>query len=355
MASSWCFCSWPRRSCRWSSSCAASWSAAASGPSGPARPEAAALTQRRSRRRRPRPLPRPLPAGSDPTAAAAPPADRRSQLLQSPRDDEAPPKENAEDAEPPAPKPRSRGRPSPASAALTRRRRPRQSRRCAPPARTPAASRDAAASTEPHRGGYAVQIAALNIRSEADAIAKRLPSKGYAAYVMSPAAGHAADLPRAHRHVRVASRSGHDRDEARKRRAVQALGYRASRSRPASSWRSVFPSSDTPLSAGSRSRRCWWRCARPATTRTRVSARPDHGCRLLHRHAVLDHARDGRLRRPAVVGRGRPQRRARRLPRTVPGAVRHRDAARPASHSARARLRRRRSSGSRPSWAAPTS
>jgi DedD protein len=31
--------------------------------------------------------------------------------------------------------------------------------------------------------GYAVQIAALNVRSEADAIAKRLSSKGYAAYV----------------------------------------------------------------------------------------------------------------------------------------------------------------------------
>jgi len=37
--------------------------------------------------------------------------------------------------------------------------------------------------------GYAVQIAALNIRSEADAIAKRLAAKGYEAYVLNPAAG----------------------------------------------------------------------------------------------------------------------------------------------------------------------
>ena len=37
--------------------------------------------------------------------------------------------------------------------------------------------------------GFAVQIAALNVRSEADAIAKRLSSKGYAAYVMTPANG----------------------------------------------------------------------------------------------------------------------------------------------------------------------
>ena len=34
-----------------------------------------------------------------------------------------------------------------------------------------------------------MQIAALNVRSEADAIAKRLSSKGYAAYVLAPAGG----------------------------------------------------------------------------------------------------------------------------------------------------------------------
>ena len=34
-----------------------------------------------------------------------------------------------------------------------------------------------------------MQIAALNVRSEADAIAKRLTSKGYAAYVLTPASG----------------------------------------------------------------------------------------------------------------------------------------------------------------------
>ena len=42
---------------------------------------------------------------------------------------------------------------------------------------------------EPAGQGFAVQIAALNVRSEADAIAKRLSSKGYAAYVLSPANG----------------------------------------------------------------------------------------------------------------------------------------------------------------------
>jgi len=46
-----------------------------------------------------------------------------------------------------------------------------------------------AAASEPDGQGFAVQIAALNIRSEAEAIAKRLTSKGYTAYVLTPASG----------------------------------------------------------------------------------------------------------------------------------------------------------------------
>lgn len=46
-----------------------------------------------------------------------------------------------------------------------------------------------AKAAEPGGSGYAVQIAALNVRSEADAIAKRLTSKGYSAYVLPPANG----------------------------------------------------------------------------------------------------------------------------------------------------------------------
>ena len=42
---------------------------------------------------------------------------------------------------------------------------------------------------EPAGDGYAVQIAALGVRSDADAIAKRLSSKGYAAYVLAPPDG----------------------------------------------------------------------------------------------------------------------------------------------------------------------
>jgi cell division septation protein DedD len=56
-----------------------------------------------------------------------------------------------------------------------------------PPA--PAATPRAPSSSEPAGQGFAVQIAALNVRSEADAIAKRLSAKGYAAYVLTPADG----------------------------------------------------------------------------------------------------------------------------------------------------------------------
>ena len=42
---------------------------------------------------------------------------------------------------------------------------------------------------EPKGTGYAIQLAALGKRDEADAIARRLAAKGYAAYVMAPEAG----------------------------------------------------------------------------------------------------------------------------------------------------------------------
>jgi cell division septation protein DedD len=61
------------------------------------------------------------------------------------------------------------------------------------PSKEPAPPKDkeapAAAPAPPPGSGYAVQVAALNVRSEADAIAKKLTSKGYAAYVQTPSDG----------------------------------------------------------------------------------------------------------------------------------------------------------------------
>jgi DedD protein len=128
--------------------------------------------------------PAPTPAGSDPTAAAPPPAvddlsyfnrlekpNAPNEQLKSASDKAAttgraaPPAETR--ATPPSPPP-----PAPKE-----------------PARQAAGQAPPAASAEPGGAGFAVQIAALNVRSEADAIAKRLASKGYSAYVLPPASG----------------------------------------------------------------------------------------------------------------------------------------------------------------------
>jgi cell division septation protein DedD len=55
-----------------------------------------------------------------------------------------------------------------------------------PPAKT---TEPVPAASAPAGKGFAVQLAALNDRGEADAIAKRLAAKGYAAYVVGPAGG----------------------------------------------------------------------------------------------------------------------------------------------------------------------
>ena len=60
-----------------------------------------------------------------------------------------------------------------------------------PPAKTTAPAAPAAASTEPAGAGFAIQVAALREREEADVIVKRLAGKGYPAYVVSPARGAA--------------------------------------------------------------------------------------------------------------------------------------------------------------------
>jgi len=116
------------------------------------------------------------PAGSDPTRAAAPPAvDDLTYFnrLEKP----APAKEQLK----PAP-----------DATATRFAAPAQAppvspvKEVAPP--LPGADVESGP-PEPLGPGFAVQIAALNVRSEADAIAKRLSSKGYAAYVLTPTDG----------------------------------------------------------------------------------------------------------------------------------------------------------------------
>jgi DedD protein len=59
----------------------------------------------------------------------------------------------------------------------------------APPVAAPPAAAPAATTAEPAGSGFAIQVAALRERGEADTMVKRLAGKGYPAYVLAPAKG----------------------------------------------------------------------------------------------------------------------------------------------------------------------
>jgi DedD protein len=122
--------------------------------------------------------PPPTPAGSDPTAAPPPtPASDEHDLTYFKRlENEKAPAEQLK------PAPDRNVAPSRAAAA-------HESVPAPKPAPAEAKREAATTAAEPNGSGFAVQIAALNLRSEADAIARRLSTKGYAAYVLSPANG----------------------------------------------------------------------------------------------------------------------------------------------------------------------
>jgi DedD protein len=134
----------------------------------------------------------PTPAGSDPTTAAPPaPVDDLSYFKRLEKSNPTP--EQLKPAPDRATAPAHAAAPPAAKAAAT----PAPAKAAAP---TPPAKEAARVTTPPavpvetappdvSGQGFAVQIAALNVRSEADAIARRLSSKGYAAYVLSPATG----------------------------------------------------------------------------------------------------------------------------------------------------------------------
>ena len=159
----------------------------------------------------PRSQPAPVPAGSDPTAAAPPPSGEdlsyfnrlekkttAAEQLKLVVEKGTPPSSAATAAKPSSPppvvqkiaKPDKPEKPVPT---------PEPARAVAAP---PAASSSPAAeskpvatvsadapSAEPAGQGFALQITALKEPAEADAIARRLSAKGYAAYVLKPAAG----------------------------------------------------------------------------------------------------------------------------------------------------------------------
>jgi cell division septation protein DedD len=79
----------------------------------------------------------------------------------------------------------------PAAAPAARTKPPAPAKITTPAPATPAAATKAAIppTAEPAGGGFAIQVAALRQRAEADSVARGLTSKGYSAYVMNPDAG----------------------------------------------------------------------------------------------------------------------------------------------------------------------
>lgn len=89
------------------------------------------------------------------------------------------------DPEPPAPKPAA-PEPAPKAAEATPTPTRADASAAKPAEKAPAAPAVAATTGEPAGPGFAIQVAALRERTEAEAIAKRLVGKGYNAYVLAP-------------------------------------------------------------------------------------------------------------------------------------------------------------------------
>jgi cell division septation protein DedD len=120
-----------------------------------------------------------LPSGSDPTAAAPPPNVEEG-LSYFNRLEKAGQPEQLK----PVGAPRE---PSSTSTAGEARGEPPRPVAASPRRAIQSEATQAAAPAQP--GGFAVQIAALNVRREADAIANRLVTRGYDAYVVAPQGG----------------------------------------------------------------------------------------------------------------------------------------------------------------------
>lgn len=120
------------------------------------------------------------PTGADPTAAVPPAAVDDLTYFDRLQKPDAP-KEDLKAAPAPSSAPVKRAPvPVPPSAAA---------RTAAAPSPPPATKPQAVAAASPSPGDFTVQVAALNVRDEADAIAKRLTTKGYNAYVVPPGGG----------------------------------------------------------------------------------------------------------------------------------------------------------------------
>lgn len=128
------------------------------------------------------------PTGSAPSGAdaAAPPSQERLTYPDTLGDRDSKPAPLSEPAPSRTPSARSESAdlPEPEPAAARPARTPAPSTTSAPTAPAPSS-----VAGEPVGRGYAIQVAALRERAEAEAMVRRLTGKGYAAYLLAPAAG----------------------------------------------------------------------------------------------------------------------------------------------------------------------
>ena len=129
------------------------------------------------------PAPPPPAAVSAPGAAPATASENLSYADRLAKPD--PPKERLNTSPPPAAAPTAATTP-PVAAAVPAATPASKDAKPATAAAAPAAAAGPPVATEPPGPGFAIQLAALRQREEADSVARRLTSKGYSAYVVTP-------------------------------------------------------------------------------------------------------------------------------------------------------------------------
>lgn len=141
------------------------------------------------------------PAATQPEVAEPPPTPTEELTYYERLEKDKPPAETLKPAESrrqkPAPPPPAvtRSTPPAAAPAITPAATPAPQPTTPPPAATATPAPETVAG-EPGGPGYVVQVAALQVRNEADTIAKRLSGKGYPAYVTAPTSGASAPIYR---------------------------------------------------------------------------------------------------------------------------------------------------------------
>jgi cell division protein FtsN len=144
------------------------------------RPDSAKAPEARDGAEKPASAPKPAPSAPKSEKASSKPAEKSEKSAKAEKVTDKPAAEKSTDKAPEKTVEKSAPKPTaePIAAASS-----------APKETTPAASPTSGSAAATPGDGYAVQVAAVNARNDADVIAKRFSSKGYSAYVEVPPNG----------------------------------------------------------------------------------------------------------------------------------------------------------------------